>query len=221
VGGRLGERVAGMSAAPILRFRVAGLPIPQGSKRIGRSRGGKPILLDDNDKALKPWRRSVVQAAKVALFGDFSWQPLIGPIRLALAFGFTRPPSHPRTRPTWPTGQGTTGDVDKLARAVMDALTEAQVWRDDAQVVELYAAKDWCGQGVAQPLTLPGLIVRVWRLVEAPPPSGQILLLTPQQVQALCIQAWERQVAKATEAKVPLYTNPCGASSLPVTTTAK
>lgn len=167
------------AAAPLVRFRVAGLPIPQGSKRIGRARGGKPILLDDNDKALRPWRRGVTQAAKVALFGDFTWQPLVGPVRLALAFGFTRPPSHPKTRQTWPVGKGTTGDVDKLARAAMDALTDGGVWRDDAQVIELFVAKDWCGQGVAEQLLLPGLIVRVWRLHEAPT-SGQIPLLTEQ-----------------------------------------
>lgn len=37
--------------------------------------------------------------------------------------------------------------------------------------------------------------------------------ITPEQVHALCIQAWERTAAKAITAGAPLYTSPCGASS--------
>lgn len=164
--------------APALRFRVSGIPVPQGSKRIGR-RGARPVILDDNDKVLKRWRADVATAAQIRLMADPTWRPILGPVQLALAFGFTRPASHPKTRTTWPTGQNTTGDIDKLARAAMDALTGI-AYRDDAQVITLHAAKDWCGQGVASALTLPGLIVRVWRL-EAAPTSGAIPLQLTEQ----------------------------------------
>ena len=34
-------------------------------------------------------------------------------------------------------------DVDKLARAVLDALTDAALWKDDSQVAQLVAEKRW------------------------------------------------------------------------------
>jgi Holliday junction resolvase RusA-like endonuclease len=66
-------------------------------------------------------------------------QPLEGPLRVTLAFTVTtsaiRPP-----------------DLDKLTRAILDALT-AVVWLDDRQVVSLTATKT---QG-----PLPGVVVTV------------------------------------------------------------
>ena len=35
------------------------------------------------------------------------------------------------------------GDIDKLARAVLDGVSDARVWLDDAQVVSLSAAKSY------------------------------------------------------------------------------
>lgn len=159
---------------PAARFRVAGLPIPQGSKT-SKMVNGKTVLYDDNGKVLKPWRRAVDKAARASL--PDGWKPLDGPLRVAVLFGFARPISHPKRRRTWPTGQGTTGDVDKLARAVLDACTTADVWLDDAQVVELHTIKDWCGHGPARLLTVPGAVVRVWRIHDESPTSGQIPLL--------------------------------------------
>ena len=36
-------------------------------------------------------------------------------------------------------------DIDKLIRAILDGLTDAQVWHDDGQVVWLQAAKRYIG----------------------------------------------------------------------------
>ena len=163
-------------AAPAFRMRVNGLPIPQGSK-IPFIAKGKAMLRDDNAPKLRPWRKAITKAAQVALFGRFDWQPLDGPLRCALLFAFPRPPSHPKRRRTWPTGKGEQGDIDKLVRAILDALSDAKVWTDDARVVELHALKDWCGWGPARMLTVPGVVIRVWRIHEEPPTSGQIPLL--------------------------------------------
>lgn len=163
-------------SAPDFRLRVNGLPIPQGSK-IPFVVRGVPKLRDDNAAKLKPWREGITKAAQIALFGRFDWQPLDGPLRCALLFGFPRPPSHPKRRRTWPTGEGQQGDIDKLSRAILDGLTDAQVWVDDARVVELHSLKDWCGFGQARLLTVPGVVVRIWRILDDPPTSGQIPLL--------------------------------------------
>ncbi len=49
------------------------------------------------------------------------------------------------------------GDVDKLARNLLDALTDAQVYRDDVQVISLVATKVPAGeQG-------PGVEIHVYR----------------------------------------------------------
>lgn len=157
-----------MTTAPDFRLRVNGIPYPQGSK-IPFVAGGRALLRDDNAKVLKPWRKAVTKAAQVALIDRFDWQPLDGPLRCAILFAFQRPPSHPKRRRTWPTGKGTVGDIDKLERAVFDALTVARVWVDDAAVVEQHSVKDWCGYGQAALLTVPGVVVRIWRITEQDP----------------------------------------------------
>jgi Holliday junction resolvase RusA-like endonuclease len=68
-------------------------------------------------------------------------EPLIGPVRLAIAAVFTRPKSKTRkTRPNpreWHTGRP---DVDNCSKAVLDALTGI-VYRNDNQVCELRVEK--------------------------------------------------------------------------------
>ena len=60
------------------------------------------------------------------------------------SFYLPRPKSHFTKRgvrlsaPWWPV---TKPDLDKLTRALLDALTDAGIWRDDSQAVELHAEK--------------------------------------------------------------------------------
>lgn len=110
-------------------------------------------------KRAKPWRRAVRAVALEHRARKLSSRT---PVRVAMAFAFARPPSHlaaDRKRLTksgrefpGPQGHGL-GDVDKLARAVADALTSA-LYSDDADVVRLDAAKFWT-------LGEPGLYVSV------------------------------------------------------------
>lgn len=116
-------------------FFVAGIPIPQGSKKGFSQRGSTFVqLVDDNKVKLRPWRAEVTRVAKA------SWadrERLDGAVLVELVFVFERPKSvkreHPSVRP----------DVDKLARAVLDGITDAGVWRDDAQVVRLVSEKSY------------------------------------------------------------------------------
>ena len=39
-------------------------------------------------------------------------------------------------------------DIDKLARAILDALTDARVWPDDGQVVTMHVEKRYGEPGV-------------------------------------------------------------------------
>jgi crossover junction endodeoxyribonuclease RusA len=118
-----------------LLIDVYGRPITQGSKT--KTRWG---MYDDNEKTLRPWRVSVQSAAEEANAGH---ERIISDVRVTCLFHFDRPQSHYGTgrnastvktsAPKRPTGSGL-GDLDKLERAIYDALTDAGVWRDDCQV---------------------------------------------------------------------------------------
>lgn len=106
---------------------VPGAPAPQGSKRhVGRG------ILIESSKAVGPWRERVALAAHSHARGLIP-----GPVHVRLNFVMPRPKSAPR-RSTPPAVKRP--DVDKLARAVLDALTD--VWiEDDSHVTHLTATK--------------------------------------------------------------------------------
>jgi len=104
------------------QFWVEGEPRPKGSPRVsGRGRGRKAYVAEN--PAEKAWERSVGWMARAEWKGD----PLEGPVSLELHFYLPR-----RGKLT----AAKKPDLDKLARAVLDALSGI-VYRDDAQVVAL------------------------------------------------------------------------------------
>lgn len=145
-------------AAPIittgrrLTVEVAGDPQPQGSTTT-YVRGGKAHTTSAN-KQLRPWRDVVTWNARQALAGS---RPFEGPVRLVVAFSLLRPAGHFGRRGLLPSApprpMGARKDLDKLVRAIGDALTDAGVWRDDGQVVEIRATKDYDER--------PGALIRV------------------------------------------------------------
>lgn len=66
-------------------------------------------------------------------------KPFKGAVRVHLRFVLPRPKATPKTLPT-PPAVKRNGDIDKLARAVLDALT-GPVLVDDSLVVELNCRK--------------------------------------------------------------------------------
>lgn len=108
---------------------VPGRPAPQGSKRhVGRG------ILVESSKALAPWRTTVAwHAAQV-----YRAAPLDIALGLQVEFVLPRPKGLPKRKPTPPHTKKP--DTDKLARAVMDALSGV-VWRDDSQVTDLHPTK--------------------------------------------------------------------------------
>lgn len=122
-------------------FFAPGVPQPQGNKTAFH-RGGKTVLVEGRRgkarSAFTEWRATVRIAASAAR-GDTM---LEGPVRLRLHFALPRPKSAPKTRRT---SASKRPDLDKLTRAALDAMTEAAVWGDDAQVVQIAATKDYPG----------------------------------------------------------------------------
>lgn len=136
-----------MTVTAGITIRAYGRPITQGSKT--KTRHG---LIDDNTKTLKSWRKNVRAAAEDATrYHD----TITGPVFVRITFSLPRPASHYRTgrnahllrdnAPAWPIARGS-GDNDKFQRACFDALTDAHVWADDVQVVDIRARKVWAGE---------------------------------------------------------------------------
>ena len=127
-----------LPCVPLVAFTVHGLPISQGSKN--------PWGGESNAKKLKPWRAAISAEAGEQMNG----RPLEdGPVRLRANFYFPRPKSHFGTgrnarvlKESAPSYVTKTPDLDKLVRAVGDALTDV-VLRDDAQIVHLDVWKYW------------------------------------------------------------------------------
>lgn len=126
-----------------LRMFVPGRPAPQGSKRhVG---GGRMI---ESSKYVAPWRETVRHHAATQMAGN---APIDGPATVRVTFVLPRPKSEPKsTRP-----HTRRPDLDKLARAVLDALTGPAIL-DDSQVVRLDVHKR-----TAQPEEPSGAVIEV------------------------------------------------------------
>ena len=145
---------------------VLGTPAPQGSKRgfAVKAKGaytGKVAQVESSAK-VKPWRQDVKYAAMNAMaderlwrsldapIGVKPWTPMTGAVVLEVKFRLPRPKGHYGTgrkagllKPTAPFHPNGRPDLDKLLRSTFDALGEAGVWGDDAQVVKVYGSKEY------------------------------------------------------------------------------
>jgi crossover junction endodeoxyribonuclease RusA len=124
---------------------VLGEPQPQGSKTIVQTRGRRPRVIEDNPDT-GPWRERVERHAIAALAGA---DLLDGPLRLRAVFVFARPRSHfgtgrnaGRLKPSAPLYVRTRPDVDKLLRALGDAVTQTLI-TDDSRIVDVRAEKHY------------------------------------------------------------------------------
>lgn len=120
-----------------VEFEVIGTPAAQGSKR----HVGNGVMIETS-KQHKPWRATVAAAARdVAAHPDVA-APLDGPLQLVVEFRFPMPASRPKSvRAAGSALKTTAPDLDKLVRAVGDALTESGLIHDDARICYLYATK--------------------------------------------------------------------------------
>jgi len=132
-----------MTPSTRLYFIVAAEPRSQGSmtavynRRLGCSR-----VRHANAPALSYWRNTVKANAHAA--GAVNWGE--GPIGIRVSFGIKAPLNTKHGYPKAP-------DLDKLIRAVLDALTGV-CYKDDSQVTVIEADKSW----------LPHTSIEVWRI---------------------------------------------------------
>lgn len=147
-----------------LVVRVEGTPAGQGRL----SHKGRGRLVHSNAERLLPWRERIVWAARQAARGRANpARPLwVGvPVQTDMTVTVAKPKSAPKRRRSWPITRFSS-DGDHHARAIHDALAQAGVIKDDAQVVEHTLRKVYPGE---HPLALgvPGAVIRVRRLPES------------------------------------------------------
>lgn len=121
----------------MITFQVTGLPVPQGSMKVINGH-----IIHSQGSALASWRSQVALEAKKA-----GAKPHLEPVEMDLLFTMPRPKTVTRDYPS------VAPDLDKLIRAVLDALTSV-AYRDDGQVVTINAQKQY-GEAT-------GLWVQIW-----------------------------------------------------------
>lgn len=141
---------------------VRGMPRPQGSIRLHQLNNGKTAAR--YPAGVYVWR-GMVQAA----VADMGVEQFTGAVEVGLGFELPRPLSHFGTgrnagqlRLRAPAHPTSAPDLDKLARCVCDAITDAGLWRDDAQVIVLHCAKRY----TTGP---PGVLITVTEVEEPTP----------------------------------------------------
>lgn len=126
---------------------VWGTAQSQGSKKAfihphAKRPNGSPVIMivDDNDKALKSWRQELVEA----MLRCKPVKPLDCPVAVNILLYVVRPQNHYRTgaaagelKSNAPMLPASGRDIDKVARAILDAGQIARWWVNDARVVDL------------------------------------------------------------------------------------
>ena len=121
------------------RFVALGKPKTQGSTcAMIHRRTGTPMVRQEAETELKRWRKSITVAARTS--PKRPEKPIQGGVRVEARFHILKPKSNTDAMAST---RNTTGDLDKLLRALLDGISDAGWWNDDAQVVEINATKVW------------------------------------------------------------------------------
>ena len=125
-----------------LSFSVYGTPATQGSMvPVRNPKTGRIWMKHSNDK-LMPWRDSVRVACMAKKESEGIAGLMTGPVILSVTFEFARFKSHYKSNGNLATGAPVypRQDLDKLLRALLDALTGVAI-ADDSQVMNIHCSK--------------------------------------------------------------------------------
>lgn len=135
----------------MIAFDVLGEPKAQPRAKARRCGG---FVMIYTPATAKQWKGLVADAAKPFLLSD----PIEGPVALTLRFRFARPKSHLTSKgeltKSAPQQKTSKPDLDNLEKAIMDAITDVGLWRDDSQVTVKTSSKEYgTPEGVSVEIT--------------------------------------------------------------------
>lgn len=134
--GKVKVRPARLPAAIVYEFFVPGVPAPKGSFRGIWSETAQRAIFKNDNAGTKVFQASVAQMAFIAIRQIKAPPRHAGRVELDLAFYAPRPASAPADAEP----HEYKPDADKLARTVLDGLTDI-VYVDDKQVARFSAEK--------------------------------------------------------------------------------
>ena len=142
---------------------VKGRPVPKPDPKCFGRGGQHRLTIPEKAPGYKDWRTRC-NAAGQALVRATGQKALLGAWSIELIFIMQFPASLTPARRPWPAVRN--GDIDKLTRLMLDALTDAQVWGDDSLVVDLHAVKVYPHSPHPDADVLggdTGAVIRIWR----------------------------------------------------------
>lgn len=174
----------------MIAFTVYGVAQPKGNMRAFQRPGMRGPVLTDANRSVKSWQQLVAEAASAALDRLPLEERLVvsGGVRCEIFYFLPRPQAlnTPRYRGV-EVAHIKRPDIDKLTRAVLDALT-AVLWVNDAQVVELVAVKRYAAIGLparvdvrVQPSTLCAPLFHATPAADTVPLDLSLDLHNPQE----------------------------------------
>jgi Holliday junction resolvase RusA-like endonuclease len=121
------------------QFTVVGRPAPQGSKAAFKDKRGN-ARMKETSVGLVPWRAAVAAAARTARAEG--GHTFTGPLKVTAQFRLPMP----KSRPAWMRAQGyglceVAPDLDKLMRALGDAMKDGGLIGDDALIAVEHLSK--------------------------------------------------------------------------------
>ena len=122
----------GTQTVSLISFIVDGLPIAQPRHR-ATARGGFVQHYLPSDHPIHAYKREIMVKASAQNVATIE-----GAVRLDLLFSFLHPKKGKHRKAQFKISKA---DLDNLEKGVMDGLTDAGIWIDDAQVVEKHSAK--------------------------------------------------------------------------------
>lgn len=167
----MGRMTTTPTTTPTLTINVIGTPAPQGSKRAFVVNGH--AVMTESSSKVKPWRQDVVAATHNTI-ATTGWQQPAGPVTVQICFYLPRLKGHYGTgrnanhlKQSAPTHSCTKPDIDKLARATLDALTTSAAIKDDSQVARLSLEKRYADAATGARITITPLCDNTACQVEA------------------------------------------------------
>lgn len=130
-----------INSAPVLTFWVAGQALPQGSTKsfvVKKGPRAGAVITTSTSKGLPHWRRAVIDGAQAAARGIEV--PLRGPLEVELFFVFPRLKGHFGKKGlllSAPIAVDKQPDIDKIQRAIFDALEQSGVILNDGQIAHV------------------------------------------------------------------------------------